>query len=76
MGCSIVDPSAAWISSVVSAKTDRVMAVAIVDVTNNIKNMTMATNIQEKGLVLGSATIRPNLSGIKIYYASSQGMSD
>ena len=76
MGCSIVDPSAACIWSVVSAKIERMLAVAIVDITKNIRNMTIATNNQENGLVLGSATIRPNFSSIKIYYAGSQRMPD
>ena len=43
------------------------MAVVIVKITNNIRKMTIATNNQENGLVFGSATIGPNLTGIKVY---------
>ena len=76
MGCSIVEPSAAWICSAESATTDSVMAVVIVKITNNMRKMTIATNNQENGLVLGSATIRPNLSGIKVYDPASQGVPE
>ena len=76
MGCSIVEPSAAWICSAESAMTDSVMAVVIVKITNIIRKMTIATNNQENGLVLGSAAIRPNLSGIKVYDPTSQGVPD
>ena len=72
----MVDPSAAWICSAESAMTDSVMAVAIVKITSNMRKMKIATNNQENGLVLGSATIRPNLSGIKVYDSTSQRVPD
>lgn len=74
--CSMVEPSAARISSVVSANTDKVMADDIVAIVTNIRNITTATNNQENGLIYGSSTIRPNFSGVQVDYAGSQRMPD
>ena len=72
----MVEPSAPWTCSAESPTTDSVMAVVIVKITNNMRKMTIATNNQENGLVLGSATVRPNFSSVQVDYASSQRVLD
>ena len=75
-GFSMVDPSAACISSLVYATTDKLMVNARVSRDMNITNMTTATNSQEKGLVFDLVSDRSDFSSVQVDYASGQGMPD